>query len=314
MIRIFLLCLMISVLPGCGGCGKQEEKHKSEHEEHQEEGEAVHLKEVSQKMIGLEFVKVEKRPMFSSLKVSGEIAQETEHVAYLTPPEPGILKSHLKQIGETVDKGTPLCAIQTKTGETLELPSPSHGIVLAQYLKPGDKVDTLTSIMTIANPDVLRVSFNVYEKDIAGIKMGQKVIVESVAYANKEFDGKIVFISPAVDTETRTIKIRVDVKNEDHLLKFGMFVTGKILAPISDETLVIPQEAIQEVKGQNVVFMPKENEADEFLVKEVKTGLASEGKVQVLMGLEEGQKIVGKGSFYLKSELLKGELEEGHAH
>lgn len=315
MIRIFLLCLMISMLPGCGGCGKPAEKHKSEHEEHQEEGDVVvHLKEVSQKMVGVEFVKVEKQPMFSSLKVSGEIAQETEHVAHVTPPQPGILKSHLKQIGETVDKGTPLCAIQTKTGETLEIPSPGHGIVLAQYLKPGDKVDTLTSIMTIADPDILRVSFNIYEKDVAGIKMGQKVIVESVAYPNKEFDGKIVFISPAVDVETRTIKIRVDVMNEDHLLKFGMFVTGKILAPISDETLILPPEAIQEVKGRNVVFVPKEGEVDEFLVKEVKTGLASEGKVQILMGLEEGQKVAGKGSFYLKSELLKGELEEGHAH
>ncbi len=313
MIRILLLCFMIATLSGCGGCGKSGEEHAGEHPENAEGMETVHLKEESQKMVDLEFVTVKKEPLFASLKVVGEIAQETENVSHVTPSESGLLRSFLKQVGETVEKGTPLCVIQTKTGETMEIASPAHGIVLAQYVKPGEKVDNLTSMMTIADPDLLRVSFNVYEKDIAGIKLGQKVIVESIAYPNQEFKGEIVFVSPSVDVDTRAIKIRVDVKNEEHLLKFGMFVTGKILAPITEKTLVLPDEAIQEVEGKNVVFVPKEGEADEFLLKEIKKGMASEEKTQILMGLEEGQSVVGKGSFYLKSELLKGELEEGHA-
>jgi cobalt-zinc-cadmium efflux system membrane fusion protein len=128
------------------------------------------------------------------------------------------------------------------------------------------------------------------------------------------FEGEIVFISPAVDPNTRTVKIRVNVKNEEHLLKFGMFVSGKIQVPVSDETLVLPEEAIQEIEGQKVVFVPAPDEVDEFLVRPVRTGQKTKEIVEILDGLSEGDKVAGRGSYYLKSELLKGELEEGHAH
>jgi Cu(I)/Ag(I) efflux system membrane fusion protein len=168
--------------------------------------------------------------------------------------------------------------------------------------------------MTIANPDILRASFNVYEKDLAGIKLGQKVLVKSIAYPDRIFEGEIVFISPAVDENTRAIKIRVDVKNEEHLLKFGMFVTGDIVVPVSEPVLTIPEVAIQEIEDVPVVFVPSKEEKDEFNVQKVKPGQTVEEQVEILSGLSEGEEIVGKGSFYLKSELLKGELEEGHAH
>ena len=192
--------------------------------------------------------------------------------------------------------------------------SPGHGIVLAQYAKEGDLVDTLTSIMTIANPDLLRTSFNVYEKDLAGIEVGQKVLVKTIAYPNKEFEGEIGFISPSVDEKTRAVKIRVNVKNEEHLLKFGMFVTGEILVPISEEVLTLPHSAIQTIEGKSVVFVPKKDEANEFVMKEVPLGRRTADQIEILSGPAEGEEVVGKGSFYLKSELLKGELEEGHAH
>jgi cobalt-zinc-cadmium efflux system membrane fusion protein len=265
-------------------------------------------------MIGLEWVTVRSEPLRSSVEVVGEIAQETENVTHVTCPERGTLKSVLVKLGEVVEKGTPLCRVQTKAGTELEVTSPGHGIVLAQYSKEGELVDTLTSVMTIANPDLLRASFNVYEKDLAGIKVGQKVIVKSIAYPEREFDGEVIFISPSVDEKTRAVKIRVDVKNEEHLLKFGMFVTGEILVPISDEVLILPHNAIQSVEGKSVVFIPSIDAPDEFVMKEVQTGRKTATQMEIVGGVTGGEKVVGKGSFYLKSELLKGELEEGHAH
>ena len=305
-IRMFLLCLFIAMMPGCG-CGKRAAEEIGEH--HEDAG-VVHLKQESQKMIGLELVSVEKKPLQSVLEVVGEIAQETENVIHVTSPEPGILKTLMPKLGEVVEKGTPLCVIQTKTVPALEIPSPIHGIVLAQYLKMGDAVDSLTSIMTIANPDLLRASFNVYEKDLSGIKMGQKVSVKSIAYPSKAFEGEIVFISLSVDEKTRTIKIRVDVKNDDHLLKFGMFVTGQINIPMSEPVLTLPESALQNIKGKLTAFIPKEDVPGEFLMKEVRVGRTVDEQVEILDGLSENEKVVGKGSFYLKSELLKSELEE----
>lgn len=309
----FSLFLLFPLLFGCG-----QQSHTGEGEEHHdhhgEEKDVVHLSEESQRMIELELTTVRKEKLISSIELAGQLAQETENVTHVTSPGPGILKTFLKQTGEVVEKGTPLCIVQTKTGEEIQIPSVSHGIILAQYVREKDSVDSLTSILTIADPDKLRASFNVYEKDLAGIRLGQEVLVETIAYPGRQFKGPIVFISPAVDEKTRTIKIRADVGNEEHLLKFGMFVTGKIFVPISDEVLVIPPEAVQEIKGTQVVFMPQPGEKSEFLVKQVLLGRKTEKQIEVLNGLSEGGSIVGKGSFYLKSELLKGELEEGHAH
>ncbi len=307
--KIFCLWILVLVIQGCSG----ENKEPLKEIEHAEEG-AVHLSPESQKLIELEIVRVGKQPFQTFIETSGEIAKETENMVHVTSPESGILKNYLKEIGETVEKEAPLATVATRNGKALQLLSSGHGVIMAQYVKPGDAVDNLTSIMTVADPDLLRASFNVYEKDIGLIKTGQKVIVLSSAYPNNEFAGEMVFISPSVDDATRTIKIRVNVKNEDHLLKFGMFVTGKIEVTSGDLVLVLPHDAIQTIEGKTIAFVQDENEPNEFQMREIKIGRQSDNQVEVLSGLKDGDQVAGKGSFYLKSELLKEELSEGHGH
>jgi cobalt-zinc-cadmium efflux system membrane fusion protein len=209
-----------------------------------------------------------------------------------------------------VEKDAPLFTVDTLEGEPIEIQSPNRGLVLAQYQKPGEAVSTISSIVTVADLGILRANFNVYEKDLASIKLGQKIIVKTIAYPDKEFEGQIVFVSPQIDPSTRAIKIRADVKNPEYLLRFGMFVTGMVLNTTSGEALVIPEEAAQEVNGQAVVFVPGPQDQGDFLIKPVKTGRKIGGQIEVLEGLQEAESVVGKGSFYVKAELLKGSLEE----
>ncbi len=306
--KLLLLCLAVLVMQGCG-CEK-----KDVHEDERAEEGILHLSEESQKLIDLKTVEVSKQPFYTFIEVAGEIAKETEDVAHVTSPEPGILKSITKEIGETVEKETTLGVVETRNGSTLELTASRHGIVMAQYIKPGDTVDTLTSIMTIADPDLLRASFNIYEKDIALIKVGQKVTVKSVAYPDQSFEGQVVFISPSVDEATRTIKIRVNVKNEEHLLKFGMFVTGMIEVSSGEPALAVPHDAVQTIEDKAVVFVQDKEDATEFRMTEVKVGRQSDVQIEIVDGIKPGDKVVTSGSFYLKSEVLKEELEEGHGH
>ena len=267
------IALLIVSLSWVGyGCSK----HVTPEKEHHEEG-LVHLKVESQKLIDFEIVPAKKQLLVSAIDVSGEIAQETENVMHVSAPNVGILKSIQVGLGQVVEKDTPLCLIQTREGQEIEIKSPHRGIVLAQYLKEGDAVDTVSSILTIADPDILRASFNVYEKDLSKVQMNQKVIVKTAAYPEKKFEGKVVFISPQVDSSSRTIKIRVNISNKDYLLKFGMFVTGQIISSLPGEALVIPEEAIQEIEGQTVVFMPKSDDKEDFVKKTVKIGRKSEG-------------------------------------
>lgn len=287
--------------------------HHDEHADHHEEG-MVHLSESSRKIIELKTTRAVKKPLFNQIHVVGDIAQDTEHVKHITAPEAGTLQSIKVRVGDVVEEGTVLAELNTREGKSIEIISPLHGIVMAKYAKENEAVDTISSILTVADPDLLRASFNVYEKDLAGIKPGLKVVVKSMAYPDQEFEGEIIFVSPQIDVKTRAIRVGVHIKNEEHLLKFGMYVSGMILVPFSDDTLVVPEEAVQNIKGKNVVFTPNPSEEDEFELKEIEIGRKAEGWVEVVSGIKENEAVVTQGSFYLKSELLKGELGHGHAH
>lgn len=289
----------------------ESDDHGHGHEGH---GEEVHLKIESQEMIGLEFAEAKKTPLLASVEVFGEAARDSENTVHVTSERAGEIKKISVAIGAVVEKGTALCSVQDRDGTVHEMVSPSHGVVMAVYVKEGDTVDEVSSIMTIVDPDVMKAGFNLYEKDLDGVSPGQQVKVKTVAYPEKEFTGEIVYISPQIDMKTRAVKLRVDIANEEHLLKFGMYLTGEILIPLSGHALVVPEEALQTIEGSMVVFVPEGGEKEAFLIREVKAGRSTGGVVEILEGLSEGEIIVGKGSFYLKAEMQKGELGHGHAH
>lgn len=284
------------------GCG--EKKHEAPSEP---EVPVVMMKKEIQESVGLQTAKVEMRKLISYLEVYGSIAQDTENTAHVAPQEKCVLKKLNVAVGQTVDEKTLVAIVQTLSGDQ-EILSPCHGIVISQYVKEGDSIDPLTSIVTIANPDVMRGSFDIYEKDLNKIQLSQTVQVTTAAYPDKVFDGKVVFISPRVDENTRTIKIRVDVENEEHFLKFGMFVNGKIMRESEQEFLIVPRAAIQNMENGDQVFVLKNEET--FEVRAVETGAQTDKESAIVKGVSEGETIVTQGSFVLKSEILKSELGE----
>ncbi len=305
--NLILIALLLAAM--ATGCSQREEEGK-EAQKKPPHKQTVHLNEESQRIIGLALVEAKKEPLLSSFEVTGEVAKEAETVFHATSPQEGIVKEIRVGLGKPVEKDDVLCVVEAQGGKPIEICSPGRGIVLAHYVKRGDKVENLSSILAVANMDTLRTNFDVYEKDLGKIQVGQEVVVSSLAYPDKEFDGKIVFVSPEVDQKTRTIKIRVNVQNDEHLLKFGMFVTGKISISMGVEALVIPEEAIVEIEGLTAVFLPQTGEKEEFLIRPVQIGRTMGGKTEILLGLTQGDKVVGKGSFYLKAELRKDELEQ----
>ena len=123
-------------------------------------------------------------------------------------------------------------------------------------------------------------------------------MVKSIAYPDSRFTGKVIFVSPRVDEETRTIKIRVDVENKDHLLKFGMSVTGLIFREGENESIVVPLESVQQLDDKWAVFVKIDD--DNFEVREIKKGKETDEEIEILKGLSEGEILAQKGSFTLK--------------
>ncbi len=284
---------------------------KSE-EEHKDGSTEVELKAKSQELIGLKTSKVILTKLKKTIPVIGQIAQDAENVNHITSSKSGVIKECKAEIGSLVKEGDVVCLLKTDETE-LEIKSPVAGVVIGSFVKVGDKIDTVSSICTVADLSKLWANFDVYEKDIADVKVGQKVTVRSSAYSDKFFEGKIIFISPRVDETSHTIKIRAVVENKDFSLKLGMFISGEIISESNEEYLSVPTHAVQTMSNEKVIFIKTKD--GKFAMKKinVKTETAEEvlidESIQEGVQVKEGDEVVIEGAFLLKSELQKGELE-----
>lgn len=331
--RIFLsliFCVVVSTMfsPVFAGEGHDHGKKKS-HEGHKhkegEEGEDEHghggdehedgpieLSEESQELGGIETIKVSKSSFSSKVQVSGRVAQDVEDVRYISSSEAATVKECTVSLGSNVEKDQVLCTvIPNSSNEPLELKSPIAGTIISEFVKKGEHVDETTALYAIADLANLWANFDVYEKDIGSIKLGQKMYVYPLAYPDKTFKGEIVFISPRVDEATYTVKIRARVSNKKYALKLGMSIRGEILIDSESSGITVPTEAIQTVENKTVVFKKTK---EGFEPQEVVIKSQTKETAAIEEGLKEGDEIVVKGSFILKSKMLESEMGHDHDH
>jgi multidrug efflux pump subunit AcrA (membrane-fusion protein) len=310
--------IALCTVTGVSGCGRTAPTGEhSEHEEEEREGEerasTLHLAQATLQALGIVMMPVEVKVLEQTLEVTGQIAQDTDRLDHVNAPEAGILKELLVTIGQRIEAQAPVAMMLSNASQTpIQVAAPRSGLILGIHTSVGASVDSLTSLMTIADLSQVWATFDVYEQDVALVQVGQRLDVRSVAYPDREFPGKVVFVSPQVDQHTRTIKLRAEVENPDYALKLGMFVTGTLYIPMAKEALVAPHDAIQRLEEERVVFVQTGPEM--FEVRNVKVGTETPRQVEILEGLQVGERVVATGSFHLKAELLKGTLEEEHGH
>ncbi|MBI4169562.1 MAG: efflux RND transporter periplasmic adaptor subunit, partial [Acidobacteria bacterium] len=135
-----------------------------------------------------------------------------------------------------------------------------------------------------------------------------EVEVHTEAYPGAVFEGRIALIEPTLDEASRTAHVRVVLENRSGKLRPGLFVTVAMpLRGASEvEAAAVPDDAVQKLSGLPAVFV--ELEPGLYELRPVETGREAHGMVEVRHGLEEGEKVVARGAFVLKSELLKGTI------
>jgi len=193
----------------------------------------------------------------------------------------------------------------------ISLFAPLEGKIINNNAIIGGMVDQGTEILVIMDPRILWIDADIYEKDIAKIRVGQNVEVTVPAYPGEIFTGKISYISDVLNEETRTITVRTEVVNKEMKLKPGMFADIKIFLNYQDKALVIPQEALLDDKGDTIVFIRR---GEQYFLQVVQTGARENGFIEIVSGLSEGDEIVYAGSFQLKSKLYEEILKKGHVH
>jgi len=189
--------------------------------------------------------------------------------------------------------------------------APIRGKIIDNKAILGAMIDQETEILTIMDPTVLCIDAEIYEKDIAKIRIGQDVEVSVPAYPGETFIGKICYISDVLHEGTRTITVRTEVENKGFKLKPGMFADIKIFLNHQSQALVVPKEAILDEKDEKIVFIKREGK---YLLQIVETGTHEKDYVEILRGLQEGDIVVTKGNYQLKSKLYDEILKKAGVH
>ena len=186
--------------------------------------------------------------------------------------------------------------------------SPSPGIVTEKDITVGEVVESGKKVFTVSDLSVVWTYLDIYERDLAKIKVGQNVTVRIAAYPERQFTGRVTYLSDVIDEKTRTIKARVEIKNPDRLLKPGMFAEARIETGAAvEKTMTVPKEAVFLLDEGPVAFIEKDGE---FFPRRIETGKEAGGRVEIRNGLSEGEKVVVEGGYYLKAEILKSQMGE----
>lgn len=186
------------------------------------------------------------------------------------------------------------------------LPSPVSGTVIARTANPGEVIQADKEILRIADLSSIWVIGQVYEKDLARIKVGSGASITSEAYPGRVFRGQVSYVDPTLDPATRTAQVRVELANPGQALKIGMYVNVAFAVLDGSESTVpvLPASAVQNMNNQQVVFVVL-SDPDVFAMRPVRLGPEANGRYPVLEGVSVGDRIVTEGSFLLRAEWLK---------
>lgn len=187
--------------------------------------------------------------------------------------------------------------------------APFAGVVTEVHAAPGELINPERELFTVADLSRVWLQADVYQKDIAKIRVGQDAQVTVDAYPGETFSGRVTHISDVLDPGTRTAKVRCEVANRDGRLKHQMFATLALPVSAPRESIVIPATSVQDIDGVPTVFVRVDDE--HFETRPVRIGSTFGDSVEVAEGLKTGERVVTEGALMLKSKLkLRVEEEE----
>lgn len=199
-----------------------------------------------------------------------------------------------------------------RTGQvrkTLTLRSPYNGYVLEKNVLEGQRVMMGDALYKLADLSVVWIEGEVFEKDLPAVRLGQQVTAEFEGLAGQRMAGRITYVYPTVNPETRTAKVRVVLPNPGMRLKPGMYATLRMDASASVATLGVPRSAVLQTGERSLVFVKAPN--GQLQPREVKVGAASEDRIEILSGLRAGETVVASGTFLVDAESNLGSLLGG---
>lgn len=252
-----------------------------------------------QQLIGVKKDTVKRRSLSVEISTVGKVAYDPD--LYITQEE------YLRALKTAAaSEKSPLESIREQSQELLAsserklLLSGMSKTEIEELKKRGVSQDNL---YFPGNSGKAWIYITVYEYELGLVKEGLEVSVETIAYPGKVFKGKVTGLTPVLNAESRSVRVRAEVDDKEGQLKPEMFVNAHILVN-QGEKLAIPEEAVINSGTRNIVYVVKDNR---FVMREVVLGAKADGFYEVISGLKEGEEIVTSGNFLIDAESkLKG--------
>jgi Cu(I)/Ag(I) efflux system membrane fusion protein len=200
------------------------------------------------------------------------------------------------QIAELEQRGT--------VTKTVTFVSPVDGVVLEKGVNEGQRLMPGTMLYRIADLSEVWVEGEVFERDLALIQVGAEAHIEVSAFPGEHLMGRVDFVYPVMDVQSRTNRVRVALPNPGGRLKPGMFATMFFDAAVGPDELSVPLEAVIVTGERNLVFV--HDAQGRLAPREVVLGVQAGPYVQILAGLDEGEEIVAAANFLVDAESRLG--------
>ena len=171
--------------------------------------------------------------------------------------------------------------------------APFAGVVGARNISAGQVINKNTTLTWVVDVDVIKAEFNVPERFLSQMKAGQTIELTVAAYPGVKFPGEVYFLAPQVEPNTRTMQIKARVPNADHRLKPGMFANLDLRLTLREDAIVIPESALLTMGERTQVYVIGADGTAQ--VRPVKVGTRLANQIEILSGLQPGEKVVAEG-------------------
>jgi membrane fusion protein (multidrug efflux system) len=204
-----------------------------------------------------------------------------------------------RQVGEALlsEAQANLLLAQEQLKDT-SLPSPFQGFTSERFVSVGDFIGVGDAIVKIVQTDPLKLAFRIPEKYVPSITAGKQVEVTVDAYPGETISGTIYFVSPDIDTATRTLLVKATVSNRDNHLSPGMFAHVTVTVELHPDALVVPWDALVVKEDETYVFRVDAGKAQKVPIKVL---LVFDGKAEVEGDLSPGTTVVREGKFSIRA-------------
>ena len=323
--KVTLLCgpvLSLALFLGAGGTGcdsgspdgipgeRPHEASKAAEEQHGED-ELVTLTAAEIEEFELRIAPAGKATIERFIELPGVVRANEDRLAHIVPRFAGIVTEVRKHIGDAVKSGETLAVIESSQSlSPYALKTLLTGVIIEKHVTRGEAVTPDSQAFVVADLESVWIDLSVYQRDLTRIRPGLPARIIA-GHELPDARGVVSYVTPVVDDETRTATARIVLENPEGFWRPGMFASAEVTVERAEVEIAVPTTALHSLDDETVVFVQG---SEGFRPRRVAVGSRDAQWAEIEAGLSPGERVVVRGGFTVKSELLRSEFSGGHGH